>query len=40
MEPYELITVYEALADTLEDDELELISYFEATWIGGVVGRR
>ena len=36
----DLITVYEALADTFEEDELELISYFEATWIGGVVGRR
>ena len=40
MKPYELITVYEALADTFEGDEQELISYFEATWIGGVVGRR
>ena len=36
----DLITVYEALADTFEEDELELISYFEATWIGGVVGRK
>ena len=27
-------------ADTFEEDKLELISYFEATWIGGVVGRR
>ena len=36
----DLITVYEALADTFEEDELELMSYFETTWIGGVVGRR
>ena len=36
----DLITVYEALADMFEEDELELISYFEATWIGGVVGRK
>ena len=36
----DLIMVYEALADTFEEDELELISYFEATWIVGVVGRR
>ena len=36
----DLITVYEALADTFEEDELELISYFEATWIGGVVERK
>ena len=26
----DLITVYEALADTFEEDELELMSYFEA----------
>ena len=25
---------------TFEEDELELISYFEATWIGRVVGRK
>ena len=31
----ELMTAYEALADTFEEDELELISYFEVTWIGG-----
>ena len=36
----DLIMVYEALADTFEEDELELISYFEATWIVGVVGRK
>ena len=36
----DLITVYEALADTFEEDELELISYFEVTWIGGEVGQR
>ena len=30
----DLITVYEALADTFKEDVLELISYFEATWIG------
>ena len=36
----DLIMVDEALADTFEKDELELISYFEATWIGGVVGRK
>ena len=36
----DLITANEALADTFEEDVLELISYFEATWIGGVVGRK
>ena len=36
----DLIMVYEALADTFEEDELELISYFEATWNGRVVGRK
>ena len=36
----DLIMVYETLADTFEEDELELISYFEATWNGRVVGRK
>ena len=36
----DLIMVYEALADTFEEDELELISYFEATWNSRVVGRK
>ena len=37
----DLITTYEALADTFEDDELQLLVYFESTWIGAVVaGRR
>ena len=36
----DLIMVYEALADTFEENELELISYFEATWNSRVVGRK
>ena len=37
----DLITTYEALADTFEDDELQLLVYFESTWIGAeVAGRR
>ena len=36
----DVVSVYEELADTFEDDEVPVLTYFESTWIGTVIGRR
>ena len=36
----DVVSVYEELADTFEDDEVPVLTYFERTWIGNVIGRR
>ena len=36
----DVTTVYENLADSFEDDELPVLTCFETTWIGNVIGRR
>ena len=36
----DVVSVYEDLADTFEDGEVSVLTYFESTWIGNVIGRR
>ena len=36
----DVVSVYEELADTFEDDEVPVLTYFESTWIENVIGRR
>ena len=36
----DVVSVYEELADTFGGDEVPVLTYFESTWIGNVIGRR